>query len=143
MKTVIVISGLIVSILLITSCSKSSTDASIIGTWQSTHYHQVNVDSTTNPVTVTTSDTNYTDVITFGSNGYAMGYDNTNMVNGIIGSYYLIGSDSISYVFGPGPPPEKARYTIQGSTLTLFASPHYLYDSLHYFITTQTYKRLK
>jgi hypothetical protein len=132
----------------LTACKKDTSNntfnTSIVGTWQLTHYHEMDVDSTTNPISIIIKDTSYTDVIVFGSsNGYAIGYDNTNMSNGIIGSYHLIGSDSISYVFGPGPPPQKARYTIQGTTLTLFDAPRYLYDSLHYYITTQTYIRLK
>jgi hypothetical protein len=120
----------------LTACKKSSTNTSIVGTWQLTNYHQVNVDSTTNPVTVTTLDTTFNDVITFNSDGSA------NSSGGGAGSYILIGSDSISYVFGPGPPPEKARYTIQGTTLTLFDAPHYLDSTLIYFISMETFKRI-
>lgn len=95
------------------------------------------MDSTTKPVTITTSDTSFNLVLTFNNDGSA------NSTHGGAGSYILFGSDSISYVFGPGPLPVKARYTIQDVTLSFFTSPHYLYDSLHYFTTTQTYKRLK
>jgi len=125
------------------STPKDSTNTSIVGTWQLTHYHEVDVDSTTNPVTINLKDTNFVLILQFNSDGYAFSYINTSLNFGNVGRYTLYGNDSISYVFGPGPPPVKAKYTIQGTTLTFFTQPHYLYDSLHYFITTETYTRLK
>ena len=125
------------------ACKKDSTNTSIIGTWQLTHYHEVDVDSTTNPVTINLKDSNFVLILQFNSDGYAWAYINTSLNLGNAGKYTLYGNDSISYVFGPGPPPVKAKYTIQGTTLTFLDQPHYLFDSLHYFITTETYARLK
>jgi len=136
MKTVAL--NLIVSILLITSCSKNTTtNNSIVGTWKLNNFNAVQIDSTTKPVTITASDTSFNLVITFNKEGSA------NSTDGGAGSYTLYDSDSISYVFGPAPTPVKARYTIEGSILTFFTSPHYLQDSFHYYITTQTYTRVK
>jgi hypothetical protein len=134
---------LIVITMNFSACKKVSTNTSIVGTWQLTHYHEIDVDSTTNPITVNFKDTNFVLILKFNSDESAISYTNTSLNFGIAGGYTLSGNDSISYVFGPGPPPVKAKYTIQGITLTFFTKPHYLYDSLHYFTTTQTYIRLK
>jgi hypothetical protein len=133
----------ILTIIHLTACKKDSTNTSIVGSWQLTHYHQVDVDSSTNPVTFNLKDSNFVLILKFNSDGSCLSYTNTSLNLGNAGEYTLSGNDSISYVFGPGPPPVNAKYTIRGTTLTLFTQPHYLYDSLHYFITTQTYIRLK
>jgi hypothetical protein len=125
------------------ACKKDNTNTSIVGTWQLTHYHEVDVDSTTNPITVNLKDTNLVLILKFNSDGSAVSYVNTSQNFGNAGGYTLYGNDSISYVFGPGPPPVKAKYTIQGITLTFFTQRHYLYDSSHYLTTTETYIRLK
>ena len=125
------------------ACKKDSTNTSIVGTWKLTHYHEVDVDSTTNPVTINLKDTNFVLILKFNSDKSAFSYVDILLSFGNPGRYSLYGNDSISYFFGPGPRPDTAKYTIQGTTLTLFTKPHYLYDLSHYFITTQTFKRLK
>ncbi len=119
--------------------STDSTNTAIVGTWEQTYSHKVDVDSTTTPISVITSDSNFVHgkapILKFNSDFYCFSND-------VLGSYSFIGNDSISVVFGPGPPPEKAKYTIKGTTLTLFYAPHYLYDSLHFYLLTQKFIRL-
>jgi hypothetical protein len=130
-----------------TACKKDTANmpasTSIVGTWQLTNYHEVDVDSTTNPVTVNSKDTVFVLILKFNSDNSAVSYNDIMQSFGNPGAYTLYGNDSISYSFGPGPPPVIARYTIQGTILTFFTQPHYLYDPLHYFTSTQTFRRLK
>ena len=92
--------------------SKDSSNKSIVGTWELTHYHEVEVDSTTIPITINTSDSNLTHnkapILKFNSDSSCFSYpDYQNPLNPVPGSYSLIGNDTISFTFGPGPPPEK------------------------------------
>ncbi len=121
----------------------NSTNTSIEGTWQLTHYHEVSVDSTTSPVTFNQKDTNFELILKFNSDGSAVSYNNTLLNYGNLGGYSLYGNDSVSFVFGPGPSMSKAKYTIKDIAMTFFTPPHFLYDSLHYYFTTETYIRLK
>ena len=125
------------------ACKKDSVSSQIVGTWQLSHYHEAEVDLTTNPATVKMIDSSFALILKFSGDGSAVSYMNALPSLGNAGGYTLSGNDSISYVFGPGAPPVKAKYTIQGATLTLVDQPRYLYDSLHYFTSTQTYVRLK
>ncbi|MEP6713907.1 MAG: hypothetical protein ABJA37_15880 [Ferruginibacter sp.] len=127
--------------------STDSTNTSIVGTWEQTYSHEVDVDSTTTPISTITSGSNFVHnkapILKFNSDYYCFSQPQYEYpLNNILGSYRFIGNDTISIVFGPGPPPEKAQYIIKGTTLTLFYAPHYLYDSLHFYLFTKKFTRL-
>lgn len=152
MKKVICFQLLIIGTITITACKKNGNDSanksnkSIVGTWELTHYNEVDVDSTTNPITINVSDSNLVhgnaQILKFNSDNSCSAQPYENSLNVVPGAYSLIGIDTISFSFGPGPPQQKPKYTIQGITLTFSYPPHYLYDSLHFFLRTETYMRL-
>ncbi len=152
MKKIICFLLSIIGIIIFTACNKDGNNSahhiskSIVGTWELTHYHEVDVDSSTSPITINVSDSNLVhgnaQILKFNSDSSCSAQPYENSLNVIPGAYSLIGSDTINFIFGPGPPPQRPMYTIQGITLTFSYPPHYLYDSLHYFLRTETYTRL-
>ncbi|HMG83457.1 MAG TPA: lipocalin family protein [Ferruginibacter sp.] len=101
-----------------TSCKKSSSSPSLVGTWNLTGGKEISVDSTTTPVTVTTVDTTYAAPYTtlqFNADGSLV---LTNTGSPAESGTYFYGQGKIGLTFGGGTP-GVAAYTLSGNTLTL------------------------
>jgi uncharacterized protein with beta-barrel porin domain len=131
MKRLIHISfALLFASIIITSCKKSSsTNNSIVGSWELASAHIVSIDSTTAPITVTTTDTTVThghsQVLSFSADNTLTGYDYTSTPPSIIdgGSYFVIG-DSVTIFNSGSSTGQNIHFTISGNVLTLFVQQH-------------------
>ncbi|HWZ22262.1 MAG TPA: hypothetical protein VNW06_06380 [Cytophagaceae bacterium] len=111
--------------IIITSCKKSSSNNSIVGSWELASAHIVTVDSTTTPITVTTQDTTvahgHSEVISFFADNTVTQYDfSVNPPTVQSPESYIVVGDSLTLFSGSTG--ITVHYTIGGNLLTLFVS---------------------
>jgi hypothetical protein len=105
-----------------TSCKKSSSNNSIVGSWVLSGGIIVNTDSTTTPYTVTTQDTtitNGTDVVQFNADNTYAEYNLGTTPASTEGSGTYVLLRGIITLFPSSQPPFTAPYSVSGNTLTI------------------------
>ncbi|HMG82828.1 MAG TPA: hypothetical protein VK559_07315 [Ferruginibacter sp.] len=128
MKRLIYLSSfLLLAGITISSCKKSSSNNSIVGSWEVTSLHEVEVDSTTTPITVTKIDTTtvhgHTIVISFFADNSLEQYDYSTSPATIesVGSY-LVRGDSLTLFSGstPSSTGQTVKFSVSGNALSIF-----------------------
>ncbi len=128
MKRLIYLSSfLLIASITVSSCKKSSSNNSIVGNWEITSLHEVQVDSTTTPFTVTKTDTTtvhgHTIVISFFADNSLQEYDYSTSPATIesVGSY-LVRGDSLTLFNGSTPTStgQTVKFSVSGNALSIF-----------------------